>query len=342
MKKCKGCGEILQFEDKNKPGYAPNDSFDYCQRCFRLTHYGDTSKVSKDNTSNDDILKAYKEINDALFVLIVDCFDALILDQDKLLHYFENKDVLLVINKIDLLPKNITEDKIEQMYLEVIKKCGNINVLLTYKSDQSFRDLFFDVLKEYKYKKVVFAGRANVGKSSLINKIIENNSLTTSIYPGTTLKVNKINYEGYTFIDTAGLIDEESFLSYLSNSNIKKILPLKTIKRSNFQLYEDQSYILNGLFRVDVKPKKNCSIEFMFNNNLEVHRGKLENAERYFENNSVKDPLKLLPLKENKYTNHKLTTFYLKGLGIFKIRGNCDISIHVFDKIKIYSNEVNV
>ena len=342
MKKCKGCGEILQFEDKSKPGYAPNDSFDYCQRCFRLTHYGDTSKVSKDNTSNDDILKAYKEINDALFVLIVDCFDALILDQDKLLSYFENKDLLLVINKIDLLPRNITEDKIEQMYLEVIRKCGNINVLLTYKNDQSFRELFFEVLKEYDYKKVVFVGRANVGKSSLINKIIDNNSLTTSIYPGTTLKVNKLNYNGYTFIDTAGLIDEESFLSYLSNSNIKKILPLKTIKRSNFQLYENQSYFLNGLLRVDVKPLKSCSIEFMFNNNLEVHRGKLENADRYFDNNCVNDPLRLLPLKEHKYTNNKLTTFYLKGLGIFKIRGNCDISIHVFDKIKIYSNEVNV
>lgn len=342
MKKCKGCGEILQFEDKNKLGYAPNESFDYCQRCFRLTHYGDTSKVSKDNTSNIDILKAYKEIDDALFVLIVDCFDALILDQDKLLDYFKDKDLLVVINKIDLLPKNVTEDKIEKMYLEVIKKRGNINVLLTYKNDQSFNELFFEVLKEYKHKKVVFVGRANVGKSSLINKIIENNALTTSIYPGTTVKVNKINYQGYTFIDTAGLIDEESYLTYLSNSNIKKVLPLKTIKRNNFQLYENQSYFLNGLLRVDIKPSKSASVEFMFNNNLLIHRSKLENGNRYFENNCVNDSLKLLPLKENNYHVDKLKTFYLKGLGIFKVRGKCDVTIHVFDKIKIYSNEVNV
>ncbi len=342
MKKCKGCGEILQFEDKHKLGYAPNDSFEYCQRCFRLTHYGDTSSVSKDNTNNKDILKAYQEIDDALFVLIVDCFDALILDQDNLLANFANKDLLVVINKIDLLPKNVTEDKIEKMYLDVIKKCGNINVLLTYKNDQSFNELFFDVLSECKHKKVVFTGRANVGKSSLINKIIENNALTTSIYPGTTLKVNKINYQGYTFIDTAGLIDEESFLSYLSNANIKKILPLKTLRRNNFQLYENQSYFLNGLLRVDIKPYKNCSVEFMFNNNLLIHRSKLENAKRYFDNNCVNDSLKLLPLSKNDYHVDKIKTFYLKGLGIFKVRGECDLSIHVFDKIKIYSNEVNV
>ncbi len=342
MKKCKGCGEILQFVDKNSPGYAPSEDFDYCQRCFRLTHYGDTSKVNKEDTKNEDILNAYKQISDALFVVIVDPFDALFLAEDNLLSCFKGKDILLIINKIDLLPRNITEEKINKIYTEAIKKCGNVNCLLTYKNDETFNELFFEVLEESKYKKVVFAGRANVGKSSLINKLLEDSVLTTSIYPGTTIKVNKINYNGYSFIDTAGLIDNESYLSHLSNNNVKKILPLKTLKRQMFQLYENQSYVLNGLLRVDIKPIKNATIEFMINNNLEIHRTKLENADRYFERNCVNDKLKLLPLKPHEFDIDKFNTFYLKGLGIFKIKGKCKVNIHVNDNIKVYVSEVNL
>ncbi len=342
MKKCKGCGEILQFVDKNSPGYAPSEDFDYCQRCFRLTHYGDTSKVNKEDTKNEDILNAYKQISDALFVVIVDPFDALFLAEDNLLSCFKGKDILLIINKIDLLPRNITEEKINKIYTEAIKKCGNVNCLLTYKNDETFNELFFEVLEESKYKKVVFAGRANVGKSSLINKLLEDSVLTTSIYPGTTIKVNKINYNGYSFIDTAGLIDNESYLSHLSNNNVKKILPLKTLKRQMFQLYENQSYVLNGLLRVDIKPIKNATIEFMINNNLDIHRTKLENADRYFERNCVNDKLKLLPLKSHEFDIDKFNTFYLKGLGIFKIKGKCKVNIHVNDNIKVYVSEVNL
>lgn len=342
MKKCKGCGEILQYTNIELPGYAPREDFDYCQRCFRLTHYGDTSKVNKEDTKNEDILKAYKEINDALFVVICDPFDALFLSEDNLLANFEGKDVLLIINKIDLLPKNITEEKINKIYLESLKKCKDVNCLLTYKNDESFNDLFFEVLEESGYKKIVFAGRTNVGKSSLINKLLEDSVLTTSIYPGTTIKVNRINYKGYSFIDTAGLLDNESFLSHLNNNNIKKILPLKTLKRQMFQLYENQSYIINGLLRVDIKPVKNASIEFMVNNNLEVHRSKLENSDRYFDRNCKNDSLRLLPLKSHKYEVSKAKTFYLKGLGLFKINGKCEIDIKVNDKIRIYVSEVNL
>ena len=249
---------------------------------------------------------------------------------------------MLIINKIDLLPKNINDNKISDLYLEVLKKCNNINCLLTYKNDTTFNDLFFEILEESGMSKVVFAGRAHVGKSSLINKLIENQELTTSIYPGTTLKVNEITYKDYLFIDTAGLIDDESFLSHLDNKNIKKLLPLKTIKRQIFQLYENQSYVINGLLKFDVLPKGNASIEFMVENNLIIHRTKLENSERYFKNNCLKDPLRLLPLKANEFDLDGIKLFYLKGLGLIKVKGSGKVVVNVNDRIKIYTSEVNL
>ena len=41
MKKCIGCGVELQMEDIKKPGYIKDINQDYCQRCFRMTHYND-------------------------------------------------------------------------------------------------------------------------------------------------------------------------------------------------------------------------------------------------------------------------------------------------------------
>ena len=343
MKRCKGCGEILQYENKNMLGYSPKEEFDYCQRCFRLLHYGDVTFIDQKDTSNDEIIASYDDFNDALFVLIVDPFDALFLDQDYLLKIFKTrKDLLLIINKIDLLPKNIKDEKINDIYLDILKRCGNINCLLTYKNDRTFNELFFNVLKEKKIKKVIFTGRANVGKSSLINKLIANNVLTASIYPGTTLKTNEIIYKDYLFIDTAGLIDDESFLSHLNNENIKKILPLKTIKRQIFQLYNDQSYMINGLLKIDFKPRRTSSVEFMIANNLIIHRSKLSSSDLYFKKNGINDPLRLLPLKKHDYfiNGHKL--FYLKGLGLIKINGCGNLKIDVNDKIKIYNKEVNI
>ena len=38
---CKGCGIVMQSEDKTKLGYTPKPEADYCQRCFRIRHYDD-------------------------------------------------------------------------------------------------------------------------------------------------------------------------------------------------------------------------------------------------------------------------------------------------------------
>ena len=57
---------------------------------------------------------------------------------------------------------------------KVLKKMNYTNIkacLLTYKNDYSFKDLFYETLEELKVKKLVFAGRVNAGKSSLINKL---------------------------------------------------------------------------------------------------------------------------------------------------------------------------
>ena len=42
-KYCKGCGARLQNDDENAIGYVPTLDSSYCQRCYRIRHYGDVT-----------------------------------------------------------------------------------------------------------------------------------------------------------------------------------------------------------------------------------------------------------------------------------------------------------
>lgn len=345
MKKCKGCGAILQDKRNEEMGYVLNLEQDYCQRCFRLIHYGDAKKLKTENITNKDVLKLYEEYKEDVFVLIVEVFDALILDLDNLLDFYKDKKIILVVNKIDLLPFNIKDDKIDTLLSKVLSRINNkniINCLLTYNKDPYFNKLFYSILDEFNFKRVVFAGRVNAGKSSIINKLCEDVSLTTSTFPGTTISSNIIENGKYTFIDTPGLNDSESYVDHIDKDLIKKLIPLKTIKSRVFQCYDDQTYSVEGLISIDVEPRKNVSLIFYINNDLEVHRTKLENGDLFIEKHTKDFKLKLLPFIKNRYKVNKSSMFYIKGLGYIKINGNSYISINVNEDIKVYKCEVEL
>ena len=40
IKKCKGCGILLQTDNQNKLGYTKDYNNELCDRCFKLKNYG--------------------------------------------------------------------------------------------------------------------------------------------------------------------------------------------------------------------------------------------------------------------------------------------------------------
>lgn len=336
--KCKGCGTILQYINPLEKGYALNETQEYCQRCYRLTHYGDIKNIKTLNYNNllNDIFIKYK--ND-LFVFIVDAYEALVLESEGVLERFKNNKLILLINKIDLLPRNITDDRIEEIYNSIYTNLKNkysciLDIVITHKFDSSFNDLFINMLNELKFNTVVFIGKANAGKSTILNKLLANNDLTTSIYPGTTTDEIIIKYDRYTFIDTPGLYDSDNLLTYLSPAKLKSFLRYKTIKPLVFQLYEPQSYYMSGLFRIDVNPKEHCSIIFESNRN-DIHRTKTTNTNNYEKNNKFE--YSLTPWSKSVYKAKGEETYLIKGFGLIRIKGNADITIMINDKIKVYT-----
>ncbi len=60
-------------------------------------------------------------------------------------------------------------------------------------------------LPENDIPEIAFAGRSNVGKSSLLNKLFNRKSLArVSSVPGKTITINFYNVDGYKFVDLPG------------------------------------------------------------------------------------------------------------------------------------------
>ncbi len=347
MKKCKGCGIPMQSSDKESLGYVVDLEQDYCQRCFRLSHYGDISHFKTNYVSNEKILKIYNRYSSSLFVLIIDIIDAFVLKSDDLLSFFKDYKVLLLINKTDLLPDNISEHKVDQIFSRMLfdlnRKYKNIvAAMLTNKYENRFNEQFFALLDDLKVNSVVFAGRANAGKSSLINKLIANKALTTSMYPGTTLEEIDIMYRNYHFIDTPGLVDVNNYSTYLNMEKYKLSKIAKTIRPQIFQLKEPQSYFYDGMLRVDIIPKGKASVSFYISNDNKIHRTSYENGDDYYQKHYCEFILRVKPLAIADYgiTDSKL--FVLKGLGMFKISGECLVYIHSLANVRLYTSEVEI
>lgn len=347
MKKCRGCGISLQSKDKSAIGYVVDLEQDYCQRCFRLSHYGDITNLKSNYVSNEKIYKIYNKYPNALFVLIIDVLDALVLKDDDFLDIFKDKNVVLIINKTDILPDNINDFKIDKIFTKILfdlnKKYRNIKAaMLTNKYESKFNDEFFSLLNDLKANTVLFAGRANAGKSSLINKLLHNNSLTTSIYPGTTLEEIEINYKNYIFIDTPGLVDVNNYSTYLNQEKYKLSKIDSAIKPQVFQFNEPQSYFYDGLLRVDVLPLEKSSITFFICNQNKIHRTKYENGDDYYQKHYCEFILRVKPLAVKDVSIEGSKLFVVKGLGMFKVNGKTQVSIHSLANVKLYESEANI
>ncbi|GEM_PF-2945163 len=338
--KCLGCGISLQNASPDEPGYVNSPEQKYCQRCFKLVHYGDTSKYIQRNY-NKELKSIYAGYSNALYVLIVDCYEALVLDQENFIEQFRFNDVLFIVNKIDLLPNNVTDERINEIYTGVFRKIHKLypnvkDMLLTHHKDSSFESLFYNCLEEFGYKKVVFVGKSNAGKSTIINRLLGNSNLTVSIYPGTTVGALEMEHNGYIFIDTPGIDDLDNILVNMPLDKLKKYLEYRTVKPLVYQVYEKQSFFMSKLFEIDVAPKKNCSVIFEAIHD-DIHRTNFANRERYLQK---KYEYTLLPWKRNDYTVKSMRTFLIKGFGLIRIKGEAKITIAINDKIRIYESEV--
>lgn len=295
---CIGCGVKIQTEDPATIGYAPLSALEkeaiICQRCYRLKHYNEVQDV---DLTDDDFLKILNELgkSDSLIVKIVDIFD---FNGSWLpgLHRFVGKNkILLVGNKVDLLPKSVKHNKLINWMKQEAKELGlkpEDVFLVSAAKGKNISEVAEAIDVYRKGKDVYVVGCTNVGKSTFINRILkevtgEGDVITTSHFPGTTLDIIEIPLsDGKSLVDTPGIINHHQMAHYVDKRDLKIITPKKEIKPTVFQLNEGQTLFIGGLARFDYKTGGRRSFVCHFSNELNLHRTKLENADELYKNHA--------------------------------------------------------
>ena len=272
FKKCAGCGIELQFEDKNREGYVPEEKFMteenlLCQRCYKIKNYGQNigNNLKKEDYS--------KEVSDSIKKadIILPIFDIIDFEgsfTQEILDYLRDYRSIILINKIDLLPEFIhpaeIADWVKERLIEEDIVPDDIG-FLSAKSKYGVNGIIRKIKNLFPDKKVkaVVMGASNVGKSSVINLLLGKDRITTSKYSGTTLKAisNKIPKTDITITDTPGLIPEGRISDLISVETGLKLVPSGEISRKTFKPEENKVFMFDVICRFKILKNRNTNEE---------------------------------------------------------------------------------
>lgn len=352
LPQCAGCGAALQTERPDRPGYVPASALGrepvVCQRCFRIKHYNDASQVAVDQ---DDFLRLLSGIaaTDSLVVHIVDLFDfegSLI---SGLQRFVGGNPVLLVVNKIDLLPKVTNWNRIRNWVQRQAKDQGlkTADIVLCSARKNIGLDRVVEAVARLRGRRDVYVvGATNVGKSTLVNRLIADYSdldreLTVSRYPGTTLDAIRIPLDdGRHIIDTPGIVYPFRLTEIIPRQDVGAVLPDKPLRPLTYQLNAGQTLFTGALARFDFVEGERQSFTFYLSPDLKVHRTKLERADELYAEHKGK--LLAPPSAENldvlpPWTRHRLRIApgesrdaFVSGLGWLKANGKSGALLDIF------------
>ena len=345
---CSGCGAKIQNTDDTLPGYISDklrqkkpDEELVCQRCFRIRNYSDNYRYQVSNKEFLDVVSKIKS-EDALIVKIVDIFDFSGSFVPAIKTLTGKEDVLLVGNKVDLLPKNVKYKKIINWLKLMLKKQGFSvldSVLVSAKYGDNFDELMRLIYKYKENRNVYIVGSSNVGKSKIINQILKrylgaaSDIVTESISPQTTIGLIGFNLlDGSIIYDTPGVINKHQYMHYLTRNSYKLTYPQKEVKPLVFQLNEEQTLFFGGLARLDIISGETCdviNVVTYFSNKLNIHRTKTSNANHLYKEklysllsppNSSEESLPKWVYHEFRIRDNQKYDVVFSGLGFVTLR----------------------
>lgn len=291
--KCLGCGASLNFKinptDFNKEN--KKNKINYCQRCFKLINY---SNLENTNLNQGLINKNFDEIQYNDKTIIFHILDILNLDNSVIKKFLSYQEQLyFVVNKMDCLPKKYNFETTSFFVQKTLEDFGFKNPKIIYTSikiNSTIKKLN-KILQQFKKtnKKVIFIGKSNVGKSSLINALLklnyEDSFLTVSPFINTTLNLINIKLNNINIIDTPGEFCDDNICNYLDNQSVKKIINNKIIKPKNFYINTNNALIIEKLCAINyVDGNLKASITCYLSNYLQIHQTKSININKNLNN----------------------------------------------------------
>lgn len=262
-----------------------------CRRCFRIRNYGDFAPVS---VSDSEYQAQVAQIFDApgVVLYVIDVFDLAGSLVPSLARFVMGSEVIVVVNKVDLLPQGIHFDELRDWIRAQVEmtrvpvsdvrfisaaKATGIPELAQFIGAQTDRPVYV-------------VGMANTGKSSLLNAIAKQfgrghapfEPYTVSRRPGTTLALSSLTLEGpqgpVHVVDTPGLVHGTRVTDRLCENCLSFVVPDTRLRPRVYQLNPEQTLFLGGIVRLDFSAGVRQPVILYVSNGLPVHRSKLERA----------------------------------------------------------------
>ena len=325
-KKCKGCGSVLQTVNVDLEGFVRSSVYeksDYCERCFKIMHYGEYSVLDK-KIDTDGIVR---NINSDPYACVAFLIDALNINDNvkKYISKFKNKKYILITKK-DVLPKSLKEKKLIEYIKNNIYDTDNIMCISSVKNYNI--DAFLNKIDKDKVRRLYIVGFTNSGKSTFINHLLTSNlkkpTITTSSIPNTTASYITIKLSNkLTIVDTPGFIDNNAIYNFVDYNKVVKLYPKKEIKVKTFQTRSGYAIVVNDILRIENVGDKSNSFSFYMNDKLRYEKVKAKN-----------DKLKILP--NLIFDIDEPTDILINGLGFIRITKPGSVKVHALD-IKLIS-----
>lgn len=357
--KCLGCGIELQYTKPEEIGFAMNETVKYCQRCYKMKNFNQVPDTFLDN---EEFIKILKEVGASKkpVVWVVDLFDFAGSYLELVEKYLKKNPIILVGNKIDLLPRSVNENKIKSWMIEQIDQDIDIYdiELISAERKRNIDDLM-KKLRKYRTDKIYVIGITNAGKSTLINQMVKSinpgqeTGIVTSYYAGTTLGMIDVKLdERLTITDTPGIINEHQLNHRVESNTLKQIIPKKEVRPITYQLMAEQTLFISGFVQFDFLEGEKTGFTVYASNQLNIHRTKLENAEELRANHlgeklltppSKNDLAKISGWEVHEFTiKYPKTDIVISGLGwivVNKIKGPIKVRVKVPSGVKVQLRE---
>ena len=240
--------------------------------------------------------KTIEAINKSSVILFVTSIDDGITSGDleicSILRKF-NKRIILVINKCDKQKSLLKKFEFSELGLdELYEVSAKTNQGLEKLVERLFKICSWSIHKQMKMTRLAFIGKPNVGKSTLINSILNESRSITSDKPGTTIDSLEIpfTFKGQNFLiyDTAGIMKKASTKEIVNKYSIS--MSLKCISESNIcilvisaeELVSKQDKTIFNILKDNNKPFILVinKIDLVNKNDLKILKSKID----YFSN----------------------------------------------------------
>ncbi len=311
MKRCMGCGAILQSKKKEEIGYVPKEKKEakLCERCFRLLHYNDLKFV--EISSSKKVLEQVNKTGLFAFFLV----DLLNINKEVLKTYHAiTAPKCFIISKVDFIPKYMNKNKIKVWLREEYDVEEEIIFLSAHKNQNIH--YIENMMEQKNITESYLLGYTNSGKSTLLNKIMEEEQITTSIVPNTTIDFIKISLgNGKSIIDTPGFLYQDTLYPKDDVVFIKKINPKTFLKPITFQLKKGASLLIEDLLRIENQSEK-CNMTLYMSNLLSIKKV-------YAQNELLKN------LESTSMHLEKNQDLVLKGIGFINFKSDSKVKIYI-------------